>query len=128
MSKKIDPTEIVNPKKTLIRREAEASAPAASAARDEGATGQGMFLYGNKPKPKSEAEERRKKKDFLELQRRRDRELKSSQDQFEESFRSDSSEPLTDAVRAARTAAGGPAAKEDAEFAAAFNEEDKAAS
>lgn len=129
MDKKLDPSEIINPKKTLARREAEAEgAPVGgltpSTERDDS---QRKFLYGPKSKPKSKADEDRKRKSFEELQRKRDSEIKASSNTFEEEFSKDSDAPLTDAVRAARATATEPAIMEDAEYASAYDEEQKRA-
>lgn len=123
MDKKIDPSEIVNPKKTIARREAEAEgAPVGGLMPStERGDGQRKFLYGPKSKLRDKADEERKRKQFEELQRKRDLELSSAKDQFEEEFSKDSGEPLTDAVRAARAAAVKPAIDEDEEFAGAYN-------
>lgn len=130
MDKKIDPGEIVNPKATLARREAEAgTAPVGGLVPStESTEGQRQFLYGGKPKAKpTPAEAERKRKSFDELQRKRDAELRASTNDFEEEFSKDSDVPLTDAVRAARVAVAEPRVKEDAEFASAYKEDKNAA-
>ena len=129
MDKKPTADEIINPKKTLARREGEADGSPVGGLipSTERATGQDKFLYGGKPRPIDKAAEERRRKSLLELQRKRDRELTSSNDKFEEEFSKDSADPLTDAVRAARAAAVEPAMKEDAEYASAYEEEQKRA-
>lgn len=129
MDKKIDPSEIVNPKKTLARREAEAGVqPAVGGIEIPGDTGQSKFLHGGKPRTKQTPEEEaRKRRSFEELRRKRDAAIKTSSNEFEEEFSRDSGVPLTDAVRAARAVAVEPAMKEDAEYASAYDEEKKSA-
>ena len=133
MDKKPDISEIANRKKVLSRREGEAGLSAGDATvgglipSTEKGKGQGDFLYKPKPKPKTAEDEARKRSDFLKLQRKRDSEIVSSNDQFEEEFSKDSSAPLTDSVRAARAAVGAGAAKENMAYAEAYNEEQKSA-
>lgn len=129
MDKKFEASEIINPRKTIARREAEASGtPAVGGLMIPTDTGQRKFLYGGKPRPKQTPEEvNRKRRSFEELRRKRDAELDAAGDRFEEEFSKDSGAPLTDAVRVARAAAVEPAMKEDAEYASAYNEEQKRA-
>jgi len=134
MEKKISAPEIVNPKLTRMRREADAGVsddanptPVGGLVPSSERAGQGKFLYGPKSKPKSAEDEARKRKSFLELQRKRDAEMKASGNQFEEEFSKGSDAPLTDSVRAARKAAAEPAMGEDAEYASAYDEEKKSA-
>lgn len=134
MEKKISAPEIVNPKLTRARREADAGlsgdagpAPVGGLVPSSEKTGQDKFLYGPKSKPKSAEDEARRRRNFLELQRKRDAEIKASSNQFEEEFSRGSDAPLTDSVRAARKAAVEPAMEEDAEYASAYNEEQKRA-
>ena len=61
------------------------------------------------------------------LQRKRDRELKASNDTLEDEFSKDTDVPLTDVVRAARATVSKPAMEEDAAYAAAYKEEERAA-
>ncbi len=129
MDKKLDPAEIGNPKRTLARREAEAElAPPVGGLMLPSDTGQRQFLYGGKPRAKpTAAEADRKRRSFEELRRKRDAELGASSDKFEEEFTKDSGAPLTDAVRASRAAVAAPAMKEDAEYASAYDKEQKRA-
>jgi hypothetical protein len=133
MDRKLDPSEIVNPKKTLDRRGSEAGLSADSAPvgglipSTERGKSQADFLYKPASKKGTPADAERKRKNFIELQRKRDRELTSANDQFEDEFSSGSDAPLTDSVRAARKMAAGPAIQEDAEYASAYDEEQKSA-
>lgn len=76
-------------------------------------------------KPREGGDDRQRSR-LEQLQRARDLAMADSADQFEEEFSKDDGAPLTDAVRAGRKAAARPAAEEDEQFAAAF-EEDQAA-
>lgn len=123
MDKKIDPNEIINPKKTLMRREAEAEGKPASAAPASGAPGMGIEFFNGNRKPISDEQKKRNQKRLEELLKKRDRDVRSSNDEFEETFRADSTEPLTEAVRAARREAGAGLEAEDNAYAKAYNED-----
>lgn len=119
---KFDTSEIINPKKTLRRREEEAGTQPAAPAASQPKAGGIEFFNGNR-KPMSDEQKKRNQKRLEELLKKRDRELQSSNDEFEEGFRADSNEPLTDAVRAARKEAGAGLEAESAAYEQAFNEE-----
>lgn len=123
MDKKFDTTEIANPKKTLRRREEEAGSQPAPAPAASQPKGGGIEFFNGNRKPATEEQKRRRQKQLEELLRKRDRELQASNDEFEESFRADSGDPLTDAVRAARREAGAGLAAEDQAYSKAYNED-----
>lgn len=122
MDKKIDPTEIINPKKTLARREAEAEGRSAPAAATK-PPGMGVEFFNGNRTPMSKDQKDRNQKRLEELLRKRERDRRASADEFEESFRADSGEPLTDAVRAARREAGAGLEAEDQAYSRAYNNE-----
>ncbi len=118
---KIDPSEIVNPRKTLQRREQEAGldTPAGMQppARD---SGQLMFT---RPVPVDPEKKRRQDRQFQELMRKRQEEDRKRRREFERTFREGTDEdPLTEAVEASRRAARAPAAREDAAYRKAYQE------
>lgn len=124
MDKKFDTSEIVNPKKTLVRREAEADGkPAAASAPPASAPSGGIEFFNGKRKPVDPAQKERNRKKLEQMLRERDAKLKASTDQFEEEFAKDSEAPLTDAVRAARREAGAGLEAESDAYAMAYNDD-----